>query len=74
MTGYGVQSDKVLETRRDKEGYLLVRSKCSCCKQCWIYLTGPGAGQCIYGGPFGGYEKQITENDSVSPVQEDGKG
>lgn len=43
--------------KQDKEGHILIRGKCSCCKQCWVYLGGPMKGKCIYGGPYQGYEK-----------------
>lgn len=46
---------KLIETRKDEHGNLLVRGKCSSCKQCWVYLGGPLKGKCPYGGPFSGY-------------------
>lgn len=48
------------KTKRDENGNLLIRSKCSCCKQCWIYLGGPLKGTCPYNGPYSGYEKEGT--------------
>ena len=45
------------ETRNTEAGTLL-RSNCSVCKQCWIYINGPLRGKCIYDGPFSGYEKE----------------
>lgn len=56
-----------IETKRDENGALLIRGKCSVCKQCWIYLGGSIKGKCPYGGPFSGYVKQEQEshdNDS----------
>jgi hypothetical protein len=36
-------------------GIVHVRSKCSCCKRCWIAIGGPYKGKCSYGGPFEGF-------------------
>jgi hypothetical protein len=47
-------------------GYLLIQSKCSCCKKCWIYLDGPLRGTCIYKGPYSGYEKQEEEKTETT--------
>ena len=53
------------KTKRDTSGNLLIRGKCSVCKQCWIYMAGPMKGQCEYGGPYAGYEKQ----PEVDPIE-----
>jgi MinD superfamily P-loop ATPase len=58
--------------RRDEKNYIMIKSNCSACKTCWVYLDHPSmAGKCIYGGPYSGYEKQeeqvkAPEKDKVS--------
>lgn len=35
---------------------LLAPTSCNNCTRCWLVLTGPKAGECIYGGPYEGFE------------------
>lgn len=44
--------------RLTKDGGVLHEVRCSVCKKCWLR---EGAMNCIYGGPFDGYEKDTTE-------------
>lgn len=50
-------------SKRDLEGNVLVRGKCSVCSKCWIYL---GNGACIYGGPYKGYVKEKEDDTNGS--------
>lgn len=66
-----VQVPKGLETKYDKhEQRIMIRTKCSVCKQCWKYI---GNATCIYGGPYKGYDKdQVSEEDTVPQVSGQG--
>lgn len=67
-----VAKDTLPLTIRDEKGYMLIRSKCSTCKTCWIYMGGPGAGTCLYGGPFAGYEK-VKESSELEEATKDNR-
>lgn len=41
------------------DSILHVRSKCSCCKKCWIALEGPTKGKCYAGGPFERFHRDL---------------
>ena len=62
-----VQVPKGPGTKYDKyEQKTMIRTKCSVCKQCWKYV---GNANCIYGGPFQGYEVvKAPEEGAVSEV------
>ena len=70
-------SKEPIETRRDEEGRLLVRGKCSVCKQCWVYLGGAMKGKCAYGGPFDGFIKdkdlEVPKEQGLPSVPEGGE-
>lgn len=51
----------MIQVKKDTDGVVLLRGKCKVCKQCWIRLSSPGKGQCIYGGPFGGFVKHESK-------------
>ena len=59
-----------VKLKQDEKGNILVPGKCSCCKKCLKYASGPLKGYCIYGGPFEGYVQQIEEETPGSPNQE----
>ena len=60
-----VQVLKGLETKYDKhEQKTMIRTKCSVCKQCWKYV---GNANCIYGGPFQGYEALKAPKEGAVP-------
>lgn len=70
-----MDESKKVETRRDSDGTILIRGKCSACKQCWIRLSSPNKGKCVYGGPFEGYTKvndNATGRDKEPASQESG--
>jgi hypothetical protein len=48
------------------DSILHVRSKCSCCKKCWIALEGPTKGKCYAGGPFEGFTKRAEKVEAPS--------
>ena len=63
--------EAVMFLRKLPDEYKTVPIKCPVCNACRVYIEGPNAGMCLYGGPYKGRTYVHPDNWNVKEPKAD---